>query len=70
MSIHDLRVTCCCKCRGGNSGEDAMDPSHLTARMLYRIAFTVWHVAFHIENEQQVRWCTFNTNKQLHIFVM
>lgn len=26
----------------------------ITAKMLYQLAFTVWHVSFHIENKLQV----------------
>lgn len=48
-------VTCCCKCRMDNNGH-----THITERLLYRIAFTVWHVALHLENEQ-VDHFNFNT---------
>lgn len=49
MSVKStMPIKCCCQCR--KSTEVA--PKQVTAQLLYRIAFTVWHVAFHIENEQ------------------
>ena len=44
----DPPVSCCCQCR---KNSDA-GLEQVTAKLLYRIAFTIWHVAFHIENEQ------------------
>lgn len=44
----DTAVNCCCQCRKNSDTA----PDQVTAKLLYRIAFTIWHVAFHIENEQ------------------
>lgn len=41
-------VNCCCQYR--KNADATLD--QVTAKLLYRIAFTIWHVAFHIENEQ------------------
>lgn len=40
-----MPLECCCRC--GRKQELA---TYITAKLLYRIAFTVWHVALHIEN--------------------
>lgn len=56
MLAKDNSITCCCKC----NEDTEMNQSFVTARLLYRIAFTVWHVALHIENEQVFTTCTFS----------
>lgn len=46
VDVPSLR--CCCRCK------PEPEPARVTSKLLYRIAFTIWHVAFHIENVQQV----------------
>lgn len=41
-----MPLECCCRCLK----KQEVQPSYVTAKLLYRIAFTIWHVAFHIEN--------------------
>ncbi|KAJ8983801.1 hypothetical protein NQ317_008119 [Molorchus minor] len=42
---------CCCRSRISNNGNNNnVDQTDVTAKLLYRIAFTIWHVALYIEN--------------------
>lgn len=52
MVNNSSSIKCCCNCRKNNK---EFVPKQVTAQLLYKIAFTVWHVAFHIENEQVLK---------------
>lgn len=49
----ELPISCCCN-NNYSRRKDTESIQVITSKLLYRIAFTIWHVAFHIENEQVI----------------
>lgn len=70
MSVKKSQSQFSLKSCGNKKNDRALNDT--TAKMLYQLAFTVWHVSFHIENKLQVFSMHFLslTLEQLTIFYL
>lgn len=60
---NDVPLICCCRYRGELERRAAYN---VGPKLLYRVAFTVWHVALYLENQLQVN--AYNT--KCYIFLL